>query len=150
MNIVITNYSENTDKETVIKLWENVFGYGTAHNSPSLVIDKKREFEDNLFFVAKTESQELVGTVMCGYDGHRGWIYSLAVLPECQNSGAGTKLMQYAEKKLEAIGCMKINLQIVEQNGGVQNFYEKLGYSTEARISMGKRIEKNIPKVEIE
>lgn len=147
MNLAITNYSNSTDREAVIHLWADVFGDGTAHNSPSLVIDRKGEFEDDLFYVAKTESHEIIGTVMCGYDGHRGWIYSLAVLPDFQESGAGTALMEFAEKKLEELGCMKINLQIVEDNSGVQDFYQKLGYVAEARISMGKRLHRNIPEV---
>lgn len=148
MKCTVTKYSDSTDKESVIQLWTEVFGYGTAHNSPSLAIEKKREYKDDLFYVARSESDEVIGTVMCGYDGHRGWIYSLAVLPDVQKFGVGTTLVQFAEKKLGELGCMKINLQIVAGNEGVQDFYEKLGYLQEARISMGKRLDQNIPKME--
>ncbi|MEZ6143996.1 MAG: hypothetical protein R3B91_00905 [Planctomycetaceae bacterium] len=64
----------------VIALWQSVFGYESAHNEPGLVIDQKVAFDDRLFFVAVAEDA-VVGTIMAGYDGHRGWIYSLAVAP---------------------------------------------------------------------
>ncbi|WP_320392295.1 GNAT family N-acetyltransferase [Pseudomonas sp. P9_31] len=84
------------------------------------------------------------GTVLAGYDGHRGWLYSVAVHPSHRRKGIGVKLVRHAEGALTARGCMKINLQIVSANEGVKTFYESLGYSTEPRISMGKKIESNI------
>lgn len=116
-----------------------MFGYGAAHNAPSLVIDNKIAVTDGLFFVA-TLNGSLVGTVMAGYDGHRGWIYSLAVDPDSQKRGIGSKLLAHAETNLTARGCTKINLQIMDGNEAVQRFYESNGYSAEKRISMGKRI----------
>ncbi len=72
--------------------------------------------------------------------GGRGWIYSLAVDSECRGQGIGTALMQQVEEALHARGCLKINLQILGGNTAVQGFYQALGYSTEVRISMGKRL----------
>ena len=89
--------------------------------------------------MANSESA-LTGTVLAGYDGHRGWIYSLAVSPVSRNRGIGTELLSHAESHLADRGCTKINLQIVEGNEHVQLFYESNGYSTENRISMGKRL----------
>ena len=54
-------------------MWKKVFGYEADHNAPELVIDKKLDFRDGLFFIA-TDNQDVIGTVMAGYDGHRGWI----------------------------------------------------------------------------
>ncbi|ERO64152.1 hypothetical protein P308_02575 [Pseudomonas piscis] len=124
-------------------LWETVFGYETAHNTPSLAIDKKLAVNDDLLFVALA-GNEVLGTVLAGYDGHRGWLYSVAVHPAHRRKGLGAKLVHHAENVLTERGCMKINLQIVSTNESVQTFYEALGYSTEPRISMGKKIESNI------
>jgi ribosomal protein S18 acetylase RimI-like enzyme len=140
---VIANYSNDHHRHAVIALWETVFGYETAHNTPSLAIDNKLAVADQLFFVALRD-EEVIGTVMGGYDGHRGWLYSVAVLPAHRREGLGAKLVRHAENALIARGCMKINLQIISANASVAAFYEALGYSIEPRISMGKKIKANI------
>jgi len=140
----ITSYSNETHRLQVIQLWETVFGYETAHNTPGLAIDKKLEARDGLFFVALIDGT-IVGTVLAGYDGHRGWLYSLAVHPAHRNQGLGAALVGCAERALTERGCMKINLQIMSGNESVGGFYESLGYAVEKRVSMGKRIAQNIP-----
>lgn len=145
MTIQIMPFDNDPHKSPVIALWEQVFGYDASHNAPSLVIDKKLAAKDDLFFVA-VQNDELVGTIMAGYDGHRGWIYSIAVRPDLRNQGIGSKLVRFAESRLEALGCMKINLQIMDGNEAVRHFYETLGYTEERRVSMGKRLAVNIPR----
>lgn len=140
----ILPYENKTHREKVIQLWKKVFGYQDKRNDPGLVIDKKLAVNDGLFFVGIEEGR-IAGTVMAGYDGHRGWIYSLAVDPDEQKQGLGSALLDFAEQALAEIGCMKINLQILVSNGAVQEFYRKRGYSVEERISMGKQIDRNIP-----
>jgi ribosomal protein S18 acetylase RimI-like enzyme len=139
----ITPYQNADHRSQVIALWEAVFGYEANHNKPSLVIDKKCEVDD-LFFVA-VDGRAVVGTIMCGYDGHRGWIYSLAVAPSHRRQGIGSRLVSHAERALGRRGCMKINLQIMEGNESVAAFYSSLGYSAEKRVSMGKLLPENVP-----
>ncbi|MEO6278693.1 MAG: GNAT family acetyltransferase [Roseateles sp.] len=141
----ITSYSNETHRSQVIQLWETVFGYETAHNTPSLAIDKKLEVRDDLFFVAAIEGT-IVGTILAGYDGHRGWLYSVAVHPSYRNKGLGSALVAHAEVALTKKGCMKINLQIMTGNESVSRFYESLGYVVEKRVSMGKRIAENVAR----
>jgi ribosomal protein S18 acetylase RimI-like enzyme len=140
----ITLYNDAVHRGQVIALWETVFGYEAAHNKPDLVIDKKLEFGDELFFVAVADGA-VVGTVMAGYDGHRGWIYSVAVAPSHRRQGIGTQLVTHAERALTGKGCVKINLQILEGNEKVSGFYASLGYAVEKRVNMGKKILENIP-----
>ena len=139
MNTKITAFDNRLHRDQVISLWEEVFGYEANHNIPQLVIDKKVEFGDGLFFVALND-QGVVGTIMAGYDGHRGWIYSMAVSPNCRKKGVGSSLLAYAERKLTELGCIKVNLQIMEGNEAVEQFYLANRYQTEKRISMGKRL----------
>ena len=82
----IRGYEDSTDRAQVVELWRTVFGYETAHNEPALTIAKKVAHRDGLFFVA-TEGASVIGTVMAGYDGHRGWLYAVAVHPEQQRTG---------------------------------------------------------------
>lgn len=135
----IVDFDNSRHREQVIELWKNVFGYEAAHNSPEVVIDKKIQIKDGLFFIAQKD-QKVIGTIMAGYDGHRGWIYSIAVHPEYRKQGIGSQLLSYTQGKLEDIGCLKVNLQIMEGNEDVQKFYISNGYSVEQRISMGKKL----------
>jgi ribosomal protein S18 acetylase RimI-like enzyme len=128
---------QEADEAQVAALYRQVFGYSTPHNDPKLVIRRKLARQRELFFVAESEGT-LVGTIMCGYDGHRGWLYSLAVDPGFRLRGIGRDLVRHAESSLRALGCVKINLQVLVVNAGVTQFYEKLGYRVEERISMGK------------
>jgi ribosomal protein S18 acetylase RimI-like enzyme len=130
---------EDADEPAVIALWREVFPYDAPHNDPATSIRNKRAARDDLFFVA-VAGGAVVGTVMGGYDGHRGWVYSLAVRPAHRRAGVGTALVRRLEQALAARGCLKVNLQVLGSNAGVVAFYEKLGYAVEPRVSMGKRL----------
>ena len=92
---------------------------------------------NGLFFVA-VESTDIVGTIMAGYDGHRGWLYSVAADPNKRLSGLASSLVHHAEKALADLGCMKVNLQLLDTNEATAAFYKSVGYSVEPRLSMGK------------
>ena len=129
-----------SDESRVVNLWTEVFGYSTAHNDPLRVIRRKLAVQRELFFVAQDDDR-IVGTVMGGYDGHRGWIYSLAVDPRSRRRGIGRALMAHVEQALAGLGCAKVNLQVFASNAATAAFYLKLGYAVEERISMGKLLE---------
>jgi ribosomal protein S18 acetylase RimI-like enzyme len=131
---------QESDQPSVVALWTSVFAYSSAHNELVSVIQHKLAVQRDLFFVARLDGR-VVGTVMGGYDGHRGWIYSLAVSPEVRNRGIGSALMQQVEKELRKVGCPKVNLQVVASNAATVDFYKKLGYSIEERVSMGKLLD---------
>jgi ribosomal protein S18 acetylase RimI-like enzyme len=131
---------EESDEREVVSLWKQVFGYAEPRNDPAAVIRQKLAAQRSLFFVAVVDGK-LVGTVMGGYDGHRGWIYSLAVDPAHRRQKVGTTLIRHVEKFLTEAGSPKINLQVHSSNAAVVAFYEKLGYRVEERISMGKALD---------
>ena len=138
MVIKIREYNDK-DKNEVISIWKNIFNYIKPHNHPELIINMKTSHNDNLFFVAE-ENKKIVGTVIAGFDGHRGWLYSLAVIPNKRNKGIGKLLVDKAIDELEKLGCLKVNLQIINDKNSAISFYKKLGFSIEDRISMGKII----------
>ncbi len=142
MNCIV-EYSDPHHRLAVIQLWKTVFNDDMPHNRPDLSIDKKLAVDDHLFLVALADA-EVVGTLLAGYDGHRGWLYSVAVDPQQRGKGLGTRLVRHAEKALADLGCVKINLQIHTFNESVQAFYQTLGYTPELIISMGKRIDANV------
>lgn len=126
-----------SDTAAVILLWQSVFEYTAPHNNPEVSIRQKLKVDRNLFAVASQDSQ-LAGTILAGYDGHRGWIYSLAVDSRFRRRGIATAMVRWAEQALLRRGCMKVNLQLMASNAGTTAFYMKLGYNVEQRISMGK------------
>jgi ribosomal protein S18 acetylase RimI-like enzyme len=126
------------DEVAVVALWRQVFPDDPPHNDPALNIRLKMTTQPELFFVAAREG-EVVGTVMAGYDGHRGWIYRVAVDPRHRREGVGAAMVRLAEEELRKRGAPKVNLQILKDNSAVVGFYERLGYAVEERISMGKR-----------
>ena len=138
MQVEIRPY-ENADEAAVIALWKEVFPDAPAHNRPQADIACKLRIQRELFLVA-TVSGALIGTAMAGFDGHRGWFYYLAVAPHFRRRGVGAALMHRAERKLAALGCHKVNLQVRASNDAVVAFYRALGYAIEERISMGKLI----------
>ena len=138
----IIPYDDSVYRGQVIAIWEAAFGYESAHNQPGLTIDKKVAVGDRLFFVA-IDGDTVLGTIMAGYDGHRGWIYSVAVDASHRRQGIGAHLVAHAEQALASKGCVKINLQIIEGNEDARAFYSSLGYCVEKRVSMGKLIPEN-------
>jgi ribosomal protein S18 acetylase RimI-like enzyme len=131
---------DEADEKEVIALWKRVFAYTEPRNDPARVVKQKLALQRDLFFVAILGGH-VVGTVMGGYDGHRGWIYSLAVNVEARRKGIGTALMKHVERELAARGCPKVNLQLLASNAATVVFYRTLGYSVEERVSMGKILE---------
>jgi ribosomal protein S18 acetylase RimI-like enzyme len=136
--VVIRTFGE-ADSVAVAKLWATVFPDDPPHNAPAIVIPKKLAVQPELFFLAEDDGR-IAGTVMAGYDGHRGWLYTVAVDPALRRRGIGTALVRHAEQALQALGCLKINLQVRASNAAVVAFYRTLGYDVEERISMGKRL----------
>ena len=129
---------QDKDKEALISLWQRVFPDDPPHNNPSQVIISKQAVDD-LIFVA-IEGDSIVGAVMLGYDGHRGWLYALAVDHAQRRLGIARHLVTYALDALHKLGCIKANLQIRSDNAQVVAFYKSLGFSIEDRISMGLRL----------
>jgi len=130
---------DERDREAVAALWREVFPDAPAWNEPLRDIETKLAVQRELFFVARV-SGDVVGTAMGGYDGHRGWVYYVAVSPRHRRRGIGAALMRAVEEALLERGCPKLNLQVRSANRGAVAFYRRLGYEVEDRISMGKRL----------
>ena len=130
---------KDSDRAGLLALWTEIFPAGSPHNDPATSLDKKLRTDPDLLFVSVKDGV-VVGSVMGGYDGHRGWIYSLAVKPSLRRQGIASALMHEIEEKLRERGCLKLNLQVVASNNEVVTLYEKLGFHVEERISMGKKL----------
>jgi ribosomal protein S18 acetylase RimI-like enzyme len=128
----------DADEDAVVALWR-ACGLTRTWNDPHADIARKKRVQRELFLVAE-EDGLLRATAMAGYDGHRGWVYYLAVAPEAQGSGLGRLLMAEVEQRLLALGCPKVNVQIRAGNEGVAAFYDRLGYAPDGATGLGKRL----------
>ena len=104
---------KSTDKNAVIELWRTVFSDDPPHNEPANVLEAKLAV-DNLIFVAEDKAK-VIGACMAGYDGHRGWLYSVAVYPEYRRGGTGTKLIKFAMETLKKWGVLKLIFKYARQ-----------------------------------
>jgi ribosomal protein S18 acetylase RimI-like enzyme len=129
---------EQTDEAQVIALWQEC-GLRRSWNDPQLDIARKQDAEDGLFLVAEIDGA-VVGTLMAGYDGHRGSMNYVGVLPGHRKLGIGRALVSKAEQLLVERGCPKINLQVRTDNLEAVEFYRRLGYETFDVVDMGKRL----------
>jgi len=127
------------DEAAVIALWESC-DLVRAWNDPHEDIRRKLLVRPDLFLVGLVDDN-IVASLMAGYEGHRGWLNYLAVDPAHQRRGHARAIVAEAERLLRAAGCPKINLQVRNSNHLAIEFYRKLGYSMDEVTSMGKRLE---------
>ena len=126
------------ETESVVALWETC-GLVRPWNDPRKDIARKLLVQPELFLVLE-EDGRVAGTAMVGFDGHRGWVYYLAVDPEYQGRGFGRQLMAEAERLLTELGCPKLNLQVRAGNEAVTGFYAALGYGEDSVVNLSKRL----------
>lgn len=133
---------ERRDTDAVVALW-HVAGLTRPWNDPHEDIERKLQVQPELFLVAEaisTDDRRLVGTIMAGYDGHRGWLYYLASSPDLRGAGIGRALVKEAERRLLEMGCPKVQLMVRRGNETVLGFYDQLGYERFDVANTGKRL----------
>jgi len=129
---------ERPDTESVIALW-HAAGLTRPWNDPRKDIERKLQVQPELFLVA-VDDDAVVGSVMAGYDGHRGWLYYLASDPTRRGEGIGRELVNEAERRLETLGCPKVQLMVRPDNVAARGFYDALGYESFDIWATGKRL----------
>jgi ribosomal protein S18 acetylase RimI-like enzyme len=116
----------SVDIKAAISIWQEA-GLTRPWNPPEL--DLRRALEGSTSTVlGGFDGERLVGTVMVGHDGHRGWVYYLAVAEDQRGSGLGRRLMTAAERWLREQGAVKVQLMVRTTNDAVLGFYDHLGY----------------------
>jgi ribosomal protein S18 acetylase RimI-like enzyme len=129
------------DKAAIINLWQEC-GLVVPWNNPLTDIARKIADSPELFFTGRIDSK-LVASCMAGYDGHRGWIYFLAVARSEQRKGFAAQLVAHVEAQLIELGCPKLELMVRDRNSEVIAFYEAIGFNLDPVRVLSKRLLKD-------
>jgi ribosomal protein S18 acetylase RimI-like enzyme len=127
------------DADALVALWQ-ACDLTRPWNPPHDDIALCRQSGHGEIFLAEAAEGDIVGSIMVGHDGHRGWVYYVAVAPARQRAGLGRRLVALAENWLAERGVPKAMLIVREANTAVVAFYTKLGYAVEPRVLMSKRL----------
>lgn len=128
VQVRVREISFEEDYERVLNLWQGIEkGMNVGRSDSPEEVRKKLQRDPDLFLLAETQN-EIVGTVIGGFDGRRGMIYHLAVQKNFRGRGIGAMLLQEVEKRLQAKGCLKCLLLVLEDNGEAIQFYKNQGW----------------------
>jgi ribosomal protein S18 acetylase RimI-like enzyme len=134
---------DDGDVADVIALWQRC-GLTRPWNDPASDIALARKGE-NAAMLAGRDDSGIVASVLVGHDGHRGWVYYVAVDPDCRHKGYGRVIMDAAEGWLCLRGIEKLQLMVRPDNSQVQAFYQSLGYLEQERIIYAKWLDGREP-----
>ena len=126
-------------RQQILRLWSSNFP-ATTEASKLDDLDWALRHNPDLLVLALTEDGRVAGTCLAGFDGQRGWLYYVCVDDSLRRRGIGTGLVREAERRLAAIGCRRIGLQLRHADRQLGPFYEALGYFQEAAFSYGRNI----------
>jgi ribosomal protein S18 acetylase RimI-like enzyme len=132
------------DEPRVIALWR-ASNLVTSYNDPTRDFRFAHSKDGSEVLVGLDAEQTIVGSVMVGHDGHRGWIYYVASDPKHRKKGIGRLMVEAAEQWLKNKGVVKLMLLVRETNTEVVDFYKHLGFETIPRVIMQKWLEKGQP-----
>jgi len=133
----------DADVADVVALWQ-ASGLTRPWNDPAADIALARKGTNATVLVGRDDGA-LVATVLVGHDGHRGWVYYLAVGPDRRHKGYGRIMMDAAERWLRERGIEKLQLLVRSDNTIVKDFYQSLGYSMQERIIYAKWLDGREP-----
>jgi ribosomal protein S18 acetylase RimI-like enzyme len=141
-NLVI-NPAEDADEAGIVALWERC-ELTRPWNDPRADLARARKGPDSAVLVGR-DANSILATVMVGHDGHRGWLYYVAVDPDHRNNGHGRAIVTAAEGWLRARGIEKLQLMVRPDNTHAQAFYETLDFDEQIRIVYAKWLDGREP-----
>lgn len=128
------------DRDAVIALWR-ACDLTRPWNDPGSDIDTCISKAESTILIGEDADGAVIATVMVGHDGHRGWLYYLAVSPAQQKAGLGRQMVSAAEDWVKARGIPKVMLMVRPENDKVRAFYDALGYTEEPRVIFSRRFD---------
>jgi ribosomal protein S18 acetylase RimI-like enzyme len=150
---MVLSYSSSVKIETLperlyddaVALWHDT-GLTRPWNDPSADLHRAVEGASSTVLAA-IDGETLVATAMVGHDGHRGWVYYLAVSPELQGQGLGRRMMTECQDWVLARGIPKLQLMVRSSNAAAMGFYQRIGYIDAEVVVLGRRLDTTVGNV---
>ena len=133
----------DADVETVVALWQRC-GLTRPWNDPHADIALARRAANSTVLIGR-DGNAIVASAMVGHDGHRGWIYYVAVDPDCRKRGYGRIIMAAAEDWLRRAGIAKLQLLVRRENKQASAFYTSLGFEESTSVMFAKWLDGRAP-----
>lgn len=129
----------SADIEALVSLWEEC-GLTRPWNDPRADIRLALDSSSSSILVIR-RGAAIAASAMVGFDGHRGWVYYLAVVPDTQGRGLGRQMMRACEDWLRDRGSPKVQFMVRDDNSAALGFYERLGYDRQPVVTLGRRLD---------
>ena len=129
------------DQSGMIALWQ-ACELIVPWNNPGTDIARKTGDSPDLFFTGRV-GELLIASCMAGYDGHRGWIYFMAVHPDFRRRGYAAQLVSHTEARLIELGCPKLELMVRKSNQSIIAFYQAIGFDLDPVVVLSKRLQQD-------
>ncbi len=136
---ILIRSASAADEKVVVALWRGS-GLVTSFNDPTQDFQFARSKQNSDVLVGVSSEEQIVGSVMVGHDGHRGWLYYVAALPDRRLQGIGRRMVEAGERWLRERKITKVMLLVRETNSQVIDFYARLGFEVIPRVVLQKRL----------
>lgn len=140
MNLTIRTATPD-DEIAVTALWR-ACGLVVSYNDPAADFRFALGGPASDILVGVEADSRVIGAVMVGHDGHRGWLYYVAADPTVRGKGVGRQMVSAAEDWLRRRGVVKVQLLVRETNTQVIGFYDHLGYEETPRVIVAKWLDR--------
>ena len=128
------------DLPEVIRFWEEMEGIGLSESDSVPALTSYLQRNPELSFVARNEQQQIVGSVLCGHDGRRGYLHHLAVARNYRKMGIGRALVEKCLSSLQALNILKCNLFLFSDNSSGEAFWREMGWRERGDLRLMQKV----------
>lgn len=128
------------DLPEVIRLWQEMEGIGLSESDSLPALASYLQRNPGMSFVARNEQQQIIGAVLCGHDGRRGYLHHLAVARDYWKMGIGRALVEKCLSSLQALNILKCNLFLFSDNSRGEAFWRELGWRERRDLRLMQKV----------
>jgi len=131
---------EKGDLAEMIQFWQGMEGIGLSESDSYSALSFYMQRNPGLSWVARNRDRELIGGVLCGHDGRRGYLHHLAVAPDYRRKGIGRALVERCLSSLRELKILKCNVFLFNQNPEGQGFWKAMGWKGREDLVLLQRV----------
>ncbi len=128
------------DIPEVIRFWRDMEGIGLSESDSVLALTSYLQRNPELSFVVRNEHQKIIGAVLCGHDGRRGYLHHLAVARNYRKMGIGRALVEKCLSSLQALNILKCNIFLFSENSAGESFWREMGWRERRDLRLMQKV----------